>query len=105
MANVTINGETFRIYKPRKRQPHKEYFEQFNGKNLWRYYERPSTTKQSIWESWEKWARDTAEVVTFGVSSANSWTFSIAGTLVWDGVLYGINITSAKNELVFIEQI
>lgn len=105
MANVTINGETFRIYKPRKYQAQKQYFEKYDGMDLYNYYERPSETKQAIWHSWDMWARDTAEVLTFGICSANGFRFSIAGTLIWDGALYGINITASKNELVFINQL
>lgn len=105
MVNVTINGETFRIYKPRKYQAQKQYFEKYDGMDLYNYYERPSETKQAIWHSWDMWARDTAEVLTFGICSANGYRFNIAGTIVWNGVLYGINITATKNELVFIENL
>ena len=102
---IEIGGETFKVYHPRKYQAKREYFEKFDGRGLYNYYERPSNTKIAIWHSWDMWARDNAEVLTFGVCSANGYRFNIAGTLIYDGVLYGINITSTKNELVFIEEI
>ena len=100
---IDINGVNFTIYKPRKYQPKREAFESSDGMDLYNFYERPSDTKQAIWHFWDMWARDTKDVLTFGVCSANCFRFGISGTLIYDGVLYGINITQSKNELVFIE--
>lgn len=105
MKTVEINGRTFQVINKRDKKAladrvanHKMHY---SGTTIWDAYGRPSRTKESIWEDWDEWARNTDEVRYFEVSGAGSHFFSIEA-VVNIGEAEGIMTITAYNDRIEI---
>lgn len=93
---MTVNGVPFTVEKPLSHIPLTRGY----NRDLMECYERPSSRKKAIWESWLKWASELPGICQLGVSSYNCNFFSISG--VWcteDGKKYVLYITKTRNEI------
>ena len=103
MKTIKINGEIFQLVEKRDKealaervQHHKDFY---THKTIWNAYGRPSQTKVEIWEYWDNWAYDTAEVTYLEVSGAGSHFFSIEAVVELDGVEGIMTITAYNNKI------
>lgn len=102
MKTITLNGETFKVTRPRKDIPTNCTCGFGNENSIYEWYGRPSVYKVSIWSEWLKWARETEGVTDFDIASANGFQFTIHG-FYYDAESdhgYNIYITKSKNELI-----
>ena len=99
-ADVEINGVTFTLDK-KNPVPHEHILHGYGS--IYDAYERPSSTKISIWEHWEDWFyMNEGDCV---ISSKNSNFFTVEG---WvkdkeTGKRYFAYITHANNRLYAVE--
>lgn len=102
MKSITINGEVFKVVKPRKHFPIE--YNPNAGRTLQDCYEHPSIAKQNIYEHWRKWYMNADSVYDFGITSYNTFSFSI-GAIYWlDGKPKGfLHITPAHNTITLFE--
>lgn len=98
----TINGRDFEVIIPRKNLPSYSKALRYHENNLTDFYARPSDRKKAIYDDWIKWYLTSDDsVLTFGVSGANSNTFSLTGTYEdQDGTKWIIYITRAHQRLI-----
>ena len=100
MKNLTINGVTFKVTKPRSYTPRRCECG-FDGENaIYNCYDRPSVYKVGIWEDWRKWACETEGVTDFAIGSYNCMQFTIHGFYTDGEHGYNIYITKTRNELM-----
>lgn len=94
---IEINDRTFEL-----RTEHSCYRNLYAGRSVWDCYDRPSRTKEDIYNDWLKWAVD-ADVDSFGVSSYNCHLFTLSGIYhAPNGDSYFIRITPAHNYATLI---
>lgn len=99
---MDINGERFQVIKPRNHKPAlaNPYF----MRDLWDCYERPSGTKEAIYNEWYDWYKTDDRLSEFGVTSYNTFSFTLG--CVFDdpetGVAGYISITPAHNRLYIV---
>ena len=89
---ITINERTFELVN---RQG--VYRDLYPHRSIWDCYNRPSRTKEEIYEDWLKWAVDT-DVESFGVCSYNCNFFTLTGLFYNnDDECYFLKITPCHN--------
>lgn len=76
MKTITLNGHTFEVHFSKYTQV--ENLARYAGRTIYQCYDRPSTTKVSIYKEWEEWAY-LNDVQYFGVSSYSGFQFSLQG--------------------------
>lgn len=104
MKTMVINGATFEVTRPRKNKPDFNMAMRYDGRGLYNYYERPSHIKELIWAMWRNWAQDVDSIITFGISGANAFRFTITGTYIDDfGQRWVLYITAARNRVILSE--
>lgn len=104
MKTIEINGATFEVTRPRKNKPDFNKAMCYDGRGLYNYYERPSHIKELIWAEWRNWANDVDGIITFGISGANDFQFTITATYIDDfGQRWVLDITSAHNRAILAE--
>lgn len=97
---IIINEKTFELKTGCGVRNYYRYL--YPNRSLWECYNRPSRTKEEIYEEWAKWAMDTG-IDDFGVSSYNSQFFTLTGLYYADdGNTYFIRITPAHNYATLI---
>ena len=103
MKTLTIGNETFEVCNPRVKpsmystvRSYKTYGWGYTPNDV---YTRPSATKQSIFDSWDRWAYDN-HVEYFGITSHNAQTFTLGGIVNVNGQWYFVKITKAHNKLI-----
>ena len=107
---IDIFGERFEVKTPRKNKLSLEqtirHLDHYSGRDIWDCYERPSRSKENIYEKWLKWYSDAPEnaLDMFGVSSYNCMQFSLQA-LYCDskGNYYLLIITASHNYATLIE--
>ena len=101
MKTLEINGVTFELTEPRK-TVELIYKKGFGSSfDIYKWYERPSTYKISIWEDWLKWALNSNGVFSFNICSANTFMFSIEGCYRSEsGDWYNLFITRDHNRAI-----
>lgn len=107
---VSIYGVSFEVIKPRKYDYSKVWESIFNLDNcrtLNECYARPSETKVNIYHFWREWFKDNSRYdddVDFsqfgGVSSYNTFSFSLRGIIVYKGIRYVVEITPYHYRLI-----
>lgn len=76
---LVLNGKTFDVLPLHiTREGVGKYFD-YGKRDLFYYYDRPSHTKLAIWDSWKYWSQEVDGISSFGVSSANTYQFTITG--------------------------
>lgn len=96
---MRINGETFEVIRPRKypvRLSNPHYL-----RDLYDCYDSPSAAKQSIYNEWYEWYRSDDRLSEFGITSYNTFSFSLGCVFIDDetGVQGYIAITPAHNRI------
>ena len=102
MRKIEINDVTFELTIPRHHvDPN---YSRFGCEcDIYDFYDRPSRFKVAIWEDWLNWARDTDNVVTFYISGANGFQFTISGCVQTpDGKMYNLYITRDHNRAYLV---
>ena len=104
---ILLNGEKFKVLNNLKSGqymlenidvPCKGY------RSIWDAYNRPSTRKEGIWESWKKWFDETFTSGEMVVCSKNSNFFAISFRGYTDTRIYRGYITATRNEVVYCER-
>ena len=97
MKYMTINGKRFQIVNSWTKEGERITRDLDYCKDWTDLYTKPSTTKEEIKDSWEKWASDTTEyhVIILGYLGGVQ-TFSIYGTIDQDP----FKITPTRNIIV-----
>ena len=98
--NMKLNGMQF-IFDNKVKMP---YPMNYRYNNIWYAYERPSRTKEAIWEDWKRWFIENGGHC--GINSKNSNFFSISG-VVRDSKtdkMYRCEITASYNRCYEIEE-
>lgn len=100
---MTISGRTFEVYHVKP----DEYWDSPNRCMLADCYDRPSSKKIDIFNDWDNWARDTQEVSGMGVTSFNTFSFTLRAdynldvrTLLAEGEFV---ITKSHNKLYLFD--
>ena len=106
MKTIYICGETFEVIKPRK--PISDFSVYSRGSTLYRYYAQPSHSKIGIYNDWCEWVRDVFNtdngyVTNFGISSANTFQFTLTFRLCWMNNIYVARITRDHNRLYLLQ--
>lgn len=99
---IDINGETFKVIKPRSNKP--TLSNPHSMRSLWDVYKNPSETKVAIYKKWCQWFRSDARLSELGVVSYNKFSFTL-GCVFEDpdtGVAGYIAITPANNTLYIV---
>lgn len=65
--------------------------------DIYKFYEKPSKAKVSIWNEWVEWAKENNAEIS--IASGNHHTFTIQGKVTVDNVLYYVYITKTANHL------
>lgn len=65
-------------------------------RTIFECYDKPSSTKQSIYNNWEKWFIYNG-ILNFGVESYNCNFFTLGSVCVYDGKRYYLYITRSYN--------
>lgn len=101
MRKIEINGVTFELTIPR--ESINANISRFGREaDIYDFYDRPSHYKVAIWEDWLNWARDTDNVFTFYISSANGFQFTISGAVHYNGHTYNLYITRDHNRAYLV---
>ena len=103
MKTMVINGETFEVIHSGKTQGFINYhLRNYDERDLFDYYDKPSYIKQRIFNDWYDWYLDTYGVDKLEVVSASTFKFTI-GALWLDPdtleIIGYIRITDAHNRL------
>lgn len=98
---ITINGREFEVTK-------REYKNMCDvirtaGRTLNYYYNRPSTTKEAINNEWFLWRCETPNINFWGVSGANTSTFSYTAHYTEGEHEYILYITRDHNRAIIIK--
>ncbi len=106
MKTIEICGETFEVIKPRK--PISDFSVYTRYRTLNDYYQKPSQSKISIYNEWCEWLNevfnsDNGYVTNFGVSSANTFQFTLTFRLEWLDNIYVGYITRDHNRLYLLQ--
>lgn len=111
MKTVKIFNRTFELVQSKKYpitiDTVSDYMSNFTGKDLFNYYDNPSTVKRLIYDEWKEWSLNSRfnndnsddSVEYMQVTSANCMTFTI-DALVFDKhgfIKYMIHITKSHN--------
>ena len=104
---MNINGVDFEVIRPRKNVytmlDVQQVLEKVDGNTLYKFYERPSSTKQELYEDWRQWKCNTDGVFAFGVSSGNCYTFTLMGCYQDSNYnTYILFITKASNKAYLV---
>ena len=97
---VKVNGKEFTLF-------HKVVDKPIGKGCLLHCYDKPSSTKQQIWDEWCKWFCEVSQ--QFGdyiqVSSYNTFSFTICGIFTTSsGEKYSFYITKTRQELYYVER-
>lgn len=80
MKTIEINGVTFEYYK--KHMTNDELADiAYSTHSIHYFYKRCSEIKLDIYNNWCRWANDVNRLYYFGVSSANTNTFTLRGII------------------------
>lgn len=91
---IVLNGHTFTVHKSKYAKV--ENLQRYSGRWLNECYSNPSTAKQEIFKEWLEWAW-LNDVEHFGVSSYNTFGFSLQGLVEHLGNTYILEITPKHN--------
>ena len=97
---ITLNGHTFTVHKSKYAK--EESLHRCSGRWLDDCYTRPSKAKQEIFKEWLEWAW-LNDVEHFGVSSYNTFGFSLQGLVSHLGHTYILNITPNYNRAYILD--
>lgn len=95
MKVIKINGVKFELQSKEIVLPTVNYHPH---RTIWDCYNRPSSTKVSIYESWLRYATE-INAYGFTVSSYNCSFFSLEFQFTHEGIMYHAYITHAHNYL------
>ena len=106
MKTIDICGTRFEVIKPR--EPISDFSVSTRYRTLDHYYEKPSHSKISIYNKWREWLSDVLNsdngyVTNFGVSSANTFQFTLTFRLEWLDNIYVGYITRDHNRLYLLQ--
>lgn len=103
MKTITINERTFELIQPRNAiNPYIGFLG--SRSDIYQWYDSPSQYKVEIWEDWLEWAYTTDGLLSFEITSANTFQFSIGGVYVDDNnVRYGLRITRGHNRAYLVK--
>lgn len=107
IKTININGVNFEVLKPFKLGNEKIVY--YNNKTLKNCYNKPSKTKEDIYNSWLIWYRElendkdvTICLDSFGIHSYNTWMFTLTFPIMIKDNIYHCYITPNHN---YIERI
>lgn len=101
MSKVLKIGEhTFTVHKSKHASV--DNLARYAGRDLLECYTKPSISKISIYADWCNWVSQN-NIMYFGVSSYNSFSFTLQGLTTVDGVDYILSITPSSNKAFIIE--
>lgn len=100
MEKIRLNGHSFEVH--RSKYAKVENLARYAGRTIWECYDRPSTTKVSIYKEWLDWAV-LNDVQYFGVSSYSGFQFSLQGLVEHEGKMYLLAITKSANKAYIID--
>ena len=97
----TINGVVFDVKHISPEELHKMACYTVNKvKSLDDCYQRPSRTKQDIYDTWLRWSNAVTDLYTFDVDTYNTNVFTLSGVLEYAfGMIEVIHITPTKHIL------
>ena len=99
MKTIKINGRTFELITAPKKVEEIKQRTYCGTPNLW--YDRPSATKMKIYHNWREYFNETATGhCSHGVSSANTFNFTIVCDIRIDNINYRMYITPAHNYII-----
>lgn len=75
---TTINGVDFETHKSKYARTNRIMH---NPKRLEDCYDKPSKYKEGIYYEWMEWFDQTENVYSFGITSYNTFSFSLGGVL------------------------
>ena len=102
MKTITINGVDFEHVTAPKMIEKICNLNYCGGLSNW--YTKCSDTKQRIYDEWVNWFNQTATGhCSFGISSANSMTFTITCDIRIDNQNYRMYITPSHNYIIYME--
>ena len=86
---MNINGREFEAIKPRKREVEPFKPTCWDYRDIYKAYEKPSTSKVFIWDGWKEWASNWQEyeITDMYISSRNCFSFAITAN-VWNHATY-----------------
>lgn len=99
---ISLNGRTFQLKQRsfKNQVPIEDVIPMIisSSKMLDDCYQRPSTTKQAIFDSWFDWSCECDKVHGFGIRSYNTNIFTLQGYVMFNDYSYGIiDITPTHN--------
>lgn len=100
MKTIKINGVTFELQNKEITLP---IVERHPHCTIWDCYDRPSSTKVSIYKRWLRYATE-VNAQGFTISSYNCHLFTLEFQLKHEGITYHAHITPAHNYLYKIAQ-
>lgn len=100
MEKLVLNGQEFSVHRSKYAKVDNLF--RYSGRTIYDCYDRPSTTKVSIWKEWEEWAY-LNDVAYFGVSSYSGWQFSLQGLVYHNDKCYILSITKSANKAYIID--
>ena len=100
MKTITLNGIEFSVH--RSKYAKVENLERYAHRWLTDCYANPSKSKKEIFKDWSEWAY-LNDVEYFGVSSYNTFGFSLQGLIQHLGHTYVLSITPKSNKAYIID--
>ena len=99
---ISLNGKTFQLKQRnfKNQVPVEDVIPMIisSSKMLDECYQRPSTTKQVIFNNWFDWFCECDKVHGFGIRSYNTNIFTLQGYIIFNDYSYGIlDITPTHN--------
>lgn len=93
---LEIGGRTFELIKKGSHNAHKP---SHGLGSIYAAYERPSSTKVSIFESWQTWFWENRQGIfdDMYIGSFNTMIFTLCGTITYNGKTYDFKITPTYN--------
>ena len=80
---LNVNHEIFTVVRPQyKNRPDFESCKKYDTLNLDNYYKSYSYKKKNVYNYWLEWSKEVNDLMSFGVSSANTNLFTITGTYI-----------------------
>lgn len=98
--SIKIGNETFSVHRSKYTNPNRLTY--YDGRTLADCYTKPSFAKLSIYNEWLKWSVEN-NINHFGVSSYNTFGFSLQGLATVNGVDYVLSITPSSNKAYIVE--
>ena len=100
MKTIEIGGATFTVHK--SKLTNLTFMQQYAGRTLAQCYERPSYSKQYIYNMWLEWAIRN-DIQYFGISGYNGFQFTLQGLIEIDNITYILHITKTANKAYIVQ--